>query len=697
MALSNSNTASALYATSFAVLEHNPSLMTVKDSQSCYVYANRQAREHLKLNFGNGLSVTDSDIFDELTAARAVRNDRKALDTSGSVEYTGELCLVDGTRFPAHVVKSVITGPGGLPYVVTAIYNQSELKLARQAAQDAERRFELLVESAPYGVMRLHRGVVTYANEQAARLMGFDSAQALAGVSYFDLLSDQSRSVEEALGGSAEQVPLIEGFHEREFLRRDGTILETEVFKKVIPHEGEFATLVHFSDIAERKQTHLRLEAIARRDALTGLPNRHHIQEAASIMLQQSSALSQPAALVFIDLDHFKRINDTHGHSSGDALIQLVAERLAKVLRRADAIGRLGGDEFVVLLEDTSRAVCERVVHRILDALRTPFVVDGVEMFSGASLGVAMYPEAGGTVEELLQAADTAMYRAKGDGRFTYRFFEPEMNASAQRNLWLDTNLRRGLAQQQFQLYYQPKVRTETSETVGFEALVRWIHPERGLITPNDFIPFAEESGLIVAIGDWVVEAACAQLAQWAAQGIELPIAINLSAKQLRRSGVVTVIDEAIRRHGIAANLLELELTESAFIEDEQTAHQLLSELKALGCKLYLDDFGTGYSSLSQLSRLSLDAFKIDRSFVSRMTSDERAAALVESMAHIARALKFEMVAEGVETQEQLAQLRAIGCDVIQGYLFARPMPAEQVPTFLAKTNAQTAPILTFA
>jgi diguanylate cyclase (GGDEF)-like protein/PAS domain S-box-containing protein len=664
----------------YAVLEHNPSLMTVKDERSRYVYANKRAREVLKLRFDASKPPTDADIFDTLSARRAVSHDRKALRTGASVEYHAELCLVDGSAFPAHVVKSVIAGPEGTPLVVTAIYNQSELSSARQAALDAERRFETLVESAPYGILLLQQERVVYSNSEAANLLCFAAADDLLGREYASLLAESTRQSDEAC-------PCSHGaqgdYLECAFKRQDGTTLDAEVFKRLVPYGGETAILVHIRDISERKQHNERLETIARRDALTGLPNRHHIQEAAQAMVVDAQRAGQPAALVFIDLDHFKRINDTHGHASGDALIRLVATRLSGVLRRADAIGRLGGDEFVVLLDNTNRAVCERIVQRILDVLRAPFVIDGVEMFSGASLGVAMFPEAGTTVAELLQAADTAMYRAKGDGRFTYRFFEPSMNAQAQLNLWLDTNLRHGLAQGQFKLYYQPKVDARTGEAVGLEALVRWMHPERGLVSPADFIPFAEESGLIVSLGDWVIEEACLQISKWRKLGLDIPVAVNLSAKQLGRHAVVSVIKRALDEHQVPAELLELELTESAFIEDEQTAHALLAEFKALGCKLYLDDFGTGYSSLSQLSRLSLDAFKIDRSFVSSMTIDPQSAALVESMAHIARALKLNMVAEGVETQEQLDQLRRMGVVVVQGYLFAKPMPADQVPTFL--------------
>lgn len=662
-------------------------MMTVKDGQSRYVYANKQARRHLKVEPGRNRQLCDADVFAPASAQRAVAHDQQALSNRSSVDYHADLELVDGTKFFAHVVKSVLTGTDGKPYVVTAIYNLSELASAKQSALDAERRFETLVESAPYGIL-LHRSDrVIYANSEAAKLLGFKTAEDLIGQCYRDMMTPESqRAYDEANQQRADGHGPAD-FLECNFRRQDGMTLQAEVFKRRVPYEGATAVLVHLRDISERKSQERRLQQIATRDALTGLPNRHFIQDEAQRVLDRAREHEESAAFIFIDLDHFKRINDSHGHTAGDELIRQVAHRLTTALRRADSIGRLGGDEFVVVLENTDRTTCERVAERLLERLRAPFLLDGAEVYSGASLGVAMYPQAGQTVDELLKAADTAMYHAKADGRFTYKFFEARMHEQALRNMWLDTGLRQALEQGQFELHYQPKVSTQTGRTVGLEALVRWRHPQRGLISPGEFIPFAEESGLIGTLGEWVIREACGQIATWTSQGLPIPVAVNLSARQLARGSIVDTIRDAIREAGIDPRLMEIELTESALVQDEALALQVLTALQALGCPLYLDDFGTGYSSLSQLSKFSMDAFKVDRSFVARMCVDSKAAALVESMVHISRALKMKIVAEGVETPQQLEMLKALGCETVQGYLFARPMPASEIPSYLHRAD----------
>jgi diguanylate cyclase (GGDEF)-like protein/PAS domain S-box-containing protein len=670
-----------------AALENNPAILTVKDAQGKYVFANKEARRLGGVYVEDVAHLDDWQLVQPDCAAIAETHDKQVLQTRGSIEYIADIALLDGTRFKAKVVKSHIMGSDNLPYVLSSISNLTELALAKQSAQEAERRFELLVESSPYGILLHRRGHILYANSECARLLKFAHQSELVGRSYRDLLVPEYREVFDEVMASVTANNAYFDFLEREFLCQDGCTLTAEVSGRRVPYEGGVATLISLHDISERKHHEQRLQQLANRDALTGLPNRHHIQAEAQRMLERSAQLKEPAALVFIDLDHFKRVNDTHGHVAGDALIRQVAARLTAGLRHADALGRLGGDEFVILLDNTDREACERIVARLLEQLRAPFIIDGIEVYSGASLGVAMFPEAGRTVSELLKAADTAMYHAKADGRFTYKFFAPAMHEQAKHNLWLDTNLRQALLLDQFELFYQPKVDVARGHVVGLEALIRWQHPQRGLISPVEFIPFAEETGLIVPLGRWVIEAACMQIAEWAAKGLRVPVAVNLSARQLKNQDILGTIDRAILRAGIDPSLLEFELTESALIQEDGVALEILTALQARGSVLYLDDFGTGYSSLSQLTKFSLDALKVDKSFVSAMTSDPKAAALVASVVHIAQALNMHLVAEGVETTDQLGMLRDLGCNTVQGYLFAAPLPASCIEDFLMKTR----------
>jgi cyclic di-GMP phosphodiesterase Gmr len=440
-----------------------------------------------------------------------------------------------------------------------------------------------------------------------------------------------------------------------------------------------YAVLSSFEDITELRNVQNQFSTLANRDALTGLPNRFKMMDLGTTAVSTAQRQGRALGLLFIDLDHFKDINDTYGHFAGDAFLRAVTQRLKGALRDTDTIARLGGDEFIVLLEAcNSRANAEEVANRLLHELQQPFVVEDTPVYAGASIGIALYPEAGGSFDELLKAADTAMYSAKSSGRMTYRFFEEQMREAAAKRLWMDNNMREALQGGQFVLYYQPKARIDTGEITGAEALIRWMHPARGLIPPGDFIAFAEESGFIVPLGAWVLQEACRQIRAWLDVGLHIPVAVNLSARQLKNDGLIDVIRDAIAQAGIEPTLLEVELTESALIEDEEKALRVLQSIRALGLRVYLDDFGTGHSSLSRLAKFPIDVLKVDRSFVSRLDSDVKSLALTKSIVLIGKTLGMKLMAEGVETPAQLARLTDMGCDFIQGYLISKPAPAAQ-------------------
>lgn len=440
-----------------------------------------------------------------------------------------------------------------------------------------------------------------------------------------------------------------------------------------------------FADISEKKAIEERIAFMAHHDVLTGLPNRLLLADHFELAAASARRTRRRVALMFLDLDHFKQINDTLGHGVGDQYLRGIAQRLTGCLRAGDTLSRQGGDEFCVVLPDlgaASDAGC--VADKLLAALRSPVEVSDHALTASASIGISIFPDDGETFATLLQRADTAMYAAKGSGRNTYSFFTEQMNRSTHERVNLHLQLRRALERGEFLLHYQPQVDTHSGRIVGVEALLRWHSADLGLVPPGRFVPVAEETGLIVPIGKWVVEQACRQAAAWQRAGLgAVPVAVNLSALQFVRDDLELTVESALREAGLAPELLELELTESILIHDAPLVDMTLQRLGALGVRLSIDDFGTGYSSLVYLKRFQVDRLKIDQSFVRDATSDPDDAAIVRAVIQMARSLKLVTLAEGVETHAQLEFLRHEGCDEVQGYLMARPQPAEAVTALL--------------
>ena len=437
----------------------------------------------------------------------------------------------------------------------------------------------------------------------------------------------------------------------------------------------------------DRRSAEQRLTYLAQFDTLTGLPNRSLFLDRFGQTLTQAARSSWLIGVLFIDLDRFKVINDTLGHGIGDQLLVQVAQRLADCVRTADTVGRLGGDEFAFVLSDLARADdAGLVAEKVVALLARPFDLDGQEVYVSASVGVAIYPDDGTDPDLLLRNADTAMYRAKESGRASYQFYLPQMNERAAERLKIESRLRGALERGEFVLHYQPKVCLDSGEISGFEALLRWQHPERGLVPPLEFISILEDTGLIVPVGEWVVRSVCQQLRQWQRDGVPLrPVAVNLSARQFHQAGLDVVIARIVSQSGIDPGLLEFELTESMLMNDPEAAVRTLQRMKTWGVRLSVDDFGTGYSSLAYLKRFPLDALKIDRAFIRDITTDPDDAAITLAIIGLAHSMKLTVVAEGVETEAQLAYLRARGCDEMQGYYFARPMPPAECARALAE------------
>jgi diguanylate cyclase (GGDEF)-like protein len=424
---------------------------------------------------------------------------------------------------------------------------------------------------------------------------------------------------------------------------------------------------------------------MAQFDALTGLPNRSLYLDRLQHTLVEAARDKRPVAVLFVDIDRFKNVNDTLGHSAGDALLIKIAERLQLATRLGDTIGRLSGDEFAIALAHLARDDhAATVAQRIVNELAAPFVIDGHSVYVSASIGVSVYPSDGVDPDVLLKNADTAMYRAKQNGRNAYQFYLPHMQIRAAERLRLETELRGALDRDEFVLHYQPKINLVDGTLSGLEALIRWQSPDRGLVSPGEFIPVLEEAGLIFAVGEWVIASVCAQISRWQLAGLAVqPVAVNVSARQFRNQHFEELIDRSLATSAIAPQLLELELTESILMSDSESAVETLRKIKARGIRLALDDFGTGYSSLSYLKRFPLDSLKIDRSFIRDVTTNSDDASIVLAIINLARSLDLEVTAEGVETREQLSFLRYHGCDEAQGYLIARPMPLEAMTRVL--------------
>jgi len=503
-----------------------------------------------------------------------------------------------------------------------------------------------------------------------------------------ELGRDQFDTIIQPLRDGEQDMVAFETVHRR----KDGTLYPAEVRLQLSRTEHPPVFVAIIQDIAARKHAEARLVYLANYDTLTDLPNRVLLGERLSKAIEEAEYNERLVAVLFIDLDRFKIINDTLGHDSGDELLKIVARRLSEAVRPGDTVARYGGDEFVIVLANIAHIDdVTRVVNKILGWLAPAITIGGRELFVTPSIGVTLFPFDNDTSDELLRNADSAMFDAKEQGGNCFRFYTAEMNARAERRLTLETGLRHALERGEFLLHYQPQVDIGTGEIIGAEALIRWQHPDWGLVTPADFIPLAEETGLILPIGAWVLNEACTQARIWHEAGhTKLRIAVNLSGRQLSQKNLVETVAATLARCAVARGMLELEITESLLMQDLERIAGTLEALVALGITVSMDDFGTGYSSLSYLKRLPIDVLKIDQSFVRDIISDPDDAAIVQAIIAMAHSLGIKVMAEGVETARQLAFLRQYHCDGMQGHYFSEPLPPEQfIKLLLRKQRAK--------
>ena len=546
--------------------------------------------------------------------------------------------------------------------------------------QAGEARFRALVQNS-FDIITIHdsNGVTLYESPAASRILGYPPGT-LIGKTPFETLhpKDVARArdaFDALLRGEVSVAPVV-----MRFRHADGSWIHLEALgNNLLEHPGIRGIVLTSRDVTERKRAEERVQYLANYDVLTGLPNRFLMQDRLTQAIAHAHRNRLRVALIHIDLDRFKVVNETLGYYVGDALLKQAAERVRKASRGADTVARVGGDEFTIVFPNvTSLQTLSAAAEVMLDDLAKPFPSEGQELFVSASVGISLYPDDARSVDELIKHADAAMSTAKHLGRNNFQFFTAGMNQEVQDRMLIEAGLRSAIHRNELSLVFQPKIDLATRRIFGAEALLRWKHPKFGMISPARFVPVAEEAGLVGQIGEWVLHTACRQIRQWQDAGHALQVAVNVSARQFQDYDVAELVKDIMRDTGVMASNLEIELTESAVMNDAEASIVTLERLAALGVQIAIDDFGTGYSSLSYLKRLPLDVLKIDQSFVRDISSDPNDAAIVRAIITLARSLGIKVIAEGVENEAQLAFLNAYGCHYAQGYLFGRPLTAPQ-------------------
>lgn len=573
---------------------------------------------------------------------------------------------------------------------------QLEHRRVEKALKESEELHRYIVNNSPDFVYVLNsEGHFTFVNDTAEELLGY-TREELLGKHYSELVFEEDLPLaryvfnERRTGARSSrnvELRLKLKTDEEESRTFDTHLLSIELSSVGMynqSHQGSAGTFVGTygcaRDMTERKRSEELINFQAYHDQLTALPNRALFEDRLGQALAHSRRYKQSLAVMFVDLDRFKLINDTLGHALGDRVLQIVAERIQGCLRAEDTLSRFGGDEFTILLpqleeEQDAAVVAEKILARIAD----PYLIDGHDMFLSASIGIALSPDAGETRDSLLRAADVAMYHVKGEGKNGFSFYQKSMTAGWGEHLSLERDLRRAIESGQFELFFQPKVHAESHRIVGMEALIRWRHPERGLIYPNEFIPLAEDSRLIIPIGNWVFWSACAEMRRWREQGLPpVQVSINISAVQIEQADFVERILETLSEFELAGDQIEVEVTEYGIMKNREAAAKKLGQLSNHGISIAVDDFGTGYSSLSYLQQFPVNTLKIDKSFVQKIEREDSEACIVDAIVSMAHGLRLHMIAEGVETEAQLNYLRNAGCSEVQGHLFSAAQSAPQ-------------------
>jgi PAS domain S-box/diguanylate cyclase (GGDEF) domain len=684
------------------VINTVPALIRATDVTGRLMLVNNFHETCFSVNATADLGKSHQNVFGDEYAARHVGLDSEVSRTGDAILGIEEIVHSrDGTERVLLTTKAPITGADGqVEQIVTVSLDITQRKQVEQAVRESEERFRQLVEGSVLGIVIESDGVPVFANPTFARIFGYADPNDILALPNLDRLFaipdqrrvDQVRQTVLACE-SATEPKEIQG------IRSDGELIWVEVQSQLVSWKGRNALQTTLADVSLRRAYEERLQRQANYDEITDLPNRVLATDRLRTAVLSAVRHRHRGGLLFVDLDHFKKINDTWGHATGDQLLRMAAERLRSCVRDEDTVARLGGDEFTVILPKIGAASnAEPVVHKILNAFSLPFVLGRHEAFVTASVGISIFPDDSDDSATLMQNADAAMYRAKEQGRNTFQFYTRELNERAAERMRIESHLVHALDRGEFQVYYQPIVDIRTGALAEAEALLRWSNPELGRFVPNQFVPLIEDIGLIIQVGQWVLDSACRQLARWRRSGLpDMGVTVNISSRQLRVNGLVDAVAHAIQRYGIPPHALELEITESCLMTDVDENSQVVHALDRLGVSLALDDFGTGYSCLRYLKDLPVDTVKIDKSFIASVTTDASDASVVEAIIALAHRLGIRVIGEGVETEEQLNFIRNRGCDLAQGHFFATPLPSDQFAEWYRSYAAPTKRVLSSA
>ncbi|HEU4458776.1 MAG TPA: EAL domain-containing protein [Methylibium sp.] len=659
--------------TQLRVLADNvPALIAYYDAQDFRCsFANRRYAQALGWTTENIVGRTAAEIVGERGWAQIRPYIEAVVETRRQVSYEREMLDADGK--PQWLEVDVLPNLGEHGELYGAFVRVTDItkhRLAERAVRESEERLAKFMDASVEGILFHRNGTVIDVNGPILELTGYSRDEAIGRRSTDFVAPDQFDVALQVLKTGAETA------FESVVMSKAGERIAVELITRSIERGGEKLRLVIVRDIRERLAAQARIHHLAHHDALTGLPNRTaFIQQLEQLTLTHRAG-DAPIALLFIDLDHFKRVNDSLGHLAGDQLLKTVTARITAGLRGGDLVARFGGDEFMVLLTGAAdREVIQQVADKLLIAIEQPVELAGRLISVSPSIGVAVFPEHGHTPAELIQHADAAMYLAKSRGRATVQFFDPAVASEAYDALVVESQLAHALEAGAFELHYQPQIRASDGALVGVEALIRWHHPVRGLLLPDEFIPVAEQRRLMLPIGQWVLCEAMRCARRWQAEGLHLPIAVNLSNMQFQQRGFVEALAELLEHEQVEGTALELELTERMLMDDLAEVKAALGRIKAMGIRIAIDDFGTGYSSLGHLKDLPIDRVKIDRSFVQDLPHRPDACAIARAIVELGHSLGMSVVAEGVETRAQQSFLRELGCDEFQGLLLSEPLP----------------------
>jgi len=590
----------------------------------------------------------------------------------------------DANAFDEAAQNLLIEMAMDISFALDRFVDEAERLTTLAALSDSEERYRTAFRTSPdaINITRVSDGLYLDVNQGFERMSGWTHSESVGRTAtelgIWSNVADRQRLVDNLKrGGRCANL-------EADFVRKDGSIFNGLMSAEKVRFNDVDCLLSVTRDITEKKQAEERIQRLALFDQLTGLPNRTELQTRFKFALNLAQRHGKQMALMFLDLDRFKNVNDTLGHSVGDQLLMAVSQRLKTTLREEDTLSRLGGDEFILLLPDATEEGAREVAVKLIEAAAQPYQIDQYELINTISIGIAIYPQDGADFETLSKNADAAMYRVKRAARNDLCFFTEEMQANSVRSLQLVNALHHALARNELQVHYQPQIAMQDGRIIGTEALLRWTHPELGAVSPAEFIPIAEDSGQILQIGEWVLRTAVQQLKTWMNQGLPaMVMAVNLSAVQFRHPNLIEMVTRILDEAGVPAELLEIELTEATAMDNPATAIDIMNRLHERGIRMSIDDFGTGYSSLSYLKKFKVYKLKIDQSFVRDISHDPDDKAIVTAIINLASSMGLQTIAEGVETASQLAYLRLQGCDEVQGYYFSRPVPADAFEAFV--------------